>query len=119
MTAGTGSSVVGVVGSREERRGRNAALFRQVNERIVELDDCFGVGHVEILCECAELDCSEPIELTRKAYEEARQDATTFIVATAHVDASVERVVGVGSGYVVVGKIGDAAEAAAAITEPA
>jgi hypothetical protein len=102
------------VGSREERRGQNEALFRQVNERIFELDERFGVDDVEIVCECAELGCAEPIALTRKAYEEAREHATTFIVAEGHADPSLERVIAARDGYVIVEKIGDAAEAAAA-----
>jgi hypothetical protein len=100
------------VGSREERQGRNEALFREVNERIVALDDRFDVGRVEILCECARLDCVQPIETTRDAYEEARTYGTTFIVADGHADPSIERIVGLRPGYAIVEKIGDAAEAA-------
>ena len=60
-----------------------------------------------------QLDCVQPIELTRDAYEEVRTDATTFIVADRHADPSIERIVGLRTGYAIVEKIGDAAEAAA------
>lgn len=102
------------MGSREERRGRNETLFRQVNEHIVALDDRFDIGEVEILCECAQLDCTEPIKITRSAYEKARESETTFIVANGHADPELERVVSEAYGYVIVDKIGDAAEAAIA-----
>lgn len=100
------------MGSREERRGRNEALFRQVNEHIVKLDDRFDMGEVEILCECAQLDCSDPLKITRSTYEKARESETTFIVAHGHVDPTIERVVSEADGYVIVEKTGDAAESA-------
>jgi hypothetical protein len=105
--------VVGVVGSREERRGQNEALFRQVNEHIVELDDRFDIGVVEILCECSQLDCSEPLKISRSAYETVRRSGTRFILVDGHADPSIERVVG-GDSYLIVEKIGDAADAAIA-----
>jgi hypothetical protein len=104
------------MGSREERRGQNEALFRQVNERIVELDDRFDIGVVEILCECAQLDCAAPLKISRGAYETVRRSETRFVLVDGHVDPSIERVVG-GDTYVIVEKIGDAADAA--ITNPA
>ena len=105
------------MGSREERLGRNEALFRQVNERIAEMGERLDVDHLEIVCECAELGCNERIELSPSLYERARQHTATFIVVDGHTDPSIERVVFRGGPFVFVEKIGDAA-AAAAETDP-
>jgi hypothetical protein len=100
------------VGDREERRGRNEVLFREVNERIAEASQGWDGDGLEIFCECADVACAAQIELPRTAYEEARQNAATFVVLPNHVDASVERVVARRRGYVLVEKLGDAAEVA-------
>jgi hypothetical protein len=100
------------VGEREERRGRNEALFREVNERIAEAGEGWDGDHLEFFCECADVACTAQIELSRTAYEEVRQNAATFVVLPNHVDASVERVASRRDGYVLVEKLGDAAEIA-------
>ena len=105
------------MGDREERQGRNEALFRQVNERIAEMGERFDADHLEIVCECATIECVERIELSPLVYERARQGAATFIVVDAHADPSIERVVFRGDSYVFVEKIGDAG-AVAAETDP-
>ena len=105
------------MGSREERRGLNEAVFRQVNERIADLGDPFAGQRLEIICECASLECVERIELARADYERARQDETTFIVLAGHVDPAIESAVARQNGYVFVRKHGDAADVAAA-TDP-
>jgi hypothetical protein len=94
------------VGSREERRGLNEAVFRQVNEQIAELGERHGITALEIICECS-----------NGEYEEARLDATTFIVQTGHEDPTVERVLRVRGDHTLVQKVGDAAAAAVA-TDP-
>ncbi|MGZ4393370.1 MAG: hypothetical protein ACXVRK_14815 [Gaiellaceae bacterium] len=100
------------MGDREKRRGQNEALFREVNERIAEAGERLDGDHLEIFCECADIACAAQIELPRRAYEEARQKAATFVVVPNHVDSSVERVVSGRGGYVLVEKLGDAAEVA-------
>jgi hypothetical protein len=100
------------VGDREERRGRNEALFREMNERMAEASQGSDGDHLEIFCECADLACASQIELPRSDYDEARLNAATFVVLPNHVDAAVERVVSSRRGYVLVEKLGDAAEVA-------
>lgn len=100
------------MGSREERRGLNEALFRQVNERIAEEGGGSDDIGFEIVCECANLDCFERIAVDRSAYEEARRNAATFIIRTGHSNESVERVVAREKDYVLVEKSGDAADLA-------
>ncbi|HVD66170.1 MAG TPA: hypothetical protein VNB65_04655 [Gaiellaceae bacterium] len=99
--------------TRAERQGRNESLFREVNERIAELNQTFQVeGRSEFLCECGREGCKRPIAISLSEYEEVRGTATRFFVLPGHEDESVERVVSRTDRYVVVEKIGDAAEEA-------
>ena len=103
----------------EERAARNEALFREVNERIVELetgltgfnrDDSLLIGFV---CECAREDCSELLEVARGQYETVRENPRRFLVLPGHEDGDIAHVVERNSHYLVVEKTGEAAEVAA------
>ena len=91
--------------------GQNEALFRQVNERIAE-ESGSDAGRLEIICECTNLNCFERIELQPSAYEKARSNPATFIILVGHINESVERVVHREKDYVLVEKLGDAADVA-------
>lgn len=105
------------MGSREERRGLNEAVFRQVNEQIAALGERHGVTVLEIICECSNGECVKPLSVSPIEYEEARVDATTFIIQTGHEDPLVERVLRVRGDHTLVQKVGDATVAAVA-TDP-
>jgi hypothetical protein len=86
--------------------GENEALFREVNERIGELDKHF---HAEserllIVCECGAASCTERIEIRPKHYAALRADATQFAVVKGHETSDVERIVARRDGYDVVCK---------------
>jgi hypothetical protein len=99
--------------TRAERQGRNESLFREVNERIAELNQAFDIeGRSEFLCECTQEECKEPISISIAEYENVRNDSTRFFVVPGHEDERVERVVERNDRYVVVEKIGEAAEEA-------
>jgi hypothetical protein len=99
--------------TRAERQGRNESLFREVNERIAELNQTFEVeGRSEFLCECGRKECKEPISISIDEYENVRNAPTRFFVLPGHEDESVERIVERNDRYLVVEKIGDAAEEA-------
>ena len=99
--------------TRAERQGRNESLFREVNERIAELNQAFEVeGRSEFLCECTREECKEPISISIEEYENVRNGSRRFFVVPGHEDESVERVVERNDRYVVVEKIGEAAEEA-------
>jgi hypothetical protein len=99
--------------TRAERLGRNESLFREVNERIAELNQSFDVeGRSEFLCECTREECKEPISISIEEYENVRNESTRFFVVPGHEDESVERVVERNDRFVVVEKIGEAAEKA-------
>jgi hypothetical protein len=102
----------------ERRRAQNEALFREVNERIVDLetglmgsdhDDSLLIGFV---CECPREDCSETIEVTRRQYEAVRENPRRFVVIPWHEDRDIANVVERHSNYLVVEKTGEAAELA-------
>lgn len=105
------------MGERELRRGRNEVLFREVNEQIAQLGERHRADRLEIVCECSNATCSEPISISIAEYEEARSDPLTFIVRVGHVDPTVERAIAQYGDHVFVQKVGDAAVAAAA-TDP-
>ena len=99
--------------TQSERQGRNESLFREVNERIAELNQTFQVeGRSEFLCECGREECKEPVSISIGEYETIRRASTRFFVLPGQEDASVESVVERSERYVVVEKIGDAAEEA-------
>jgi hypothetical protein len=98
-----------------ERKARNQALFRQVNERIAEQASSWDVQSETqtFVCECSHIGCSEQIELSVLAYERVREDSTTFLVLPGHEDLEHERVLADQGDYLIVrNKPGLAAEIA-------
>src|SRR4051795_9091504 len=80
----------GVMTTRAERQGRNESLFREVNERIAELNQTFQVeGRSEFLCECAQEECREPVSISLEEYEEVRRSPIRFFLLPGHEDKSV------------------------------
>jgi hypothetical protein len=99
--------------TRAERQGRNESLFREVNDRIAELNQTFQIeGRSEFLCECSREECRQPIEISIGEYEAVRRTPTRFLVIPGHEDDRVERVVERSERYIVVEKIGEAADEA-------
>ena len=99
--------------TRAERQGRNESLFREVNERIAELNQTFQIeGRSEFLCECSREECKEPVSISIDEYETVRRAPTRFFVIPGHEDESVERVIERSDRYVVVEKFGEAADEA-------
>jgi hypothetical protein len=95
----------------EERYVRNEWLFREVNERIAEVNETFGVeSPAEFLCECGQQICLATVKLTRTQYEAIRGESRRFIVVPGHENSSVERVVQREPGFLVVEKLGEAGE---------
>ena len=92
------------------KAARNQALWREVNERIRAVAETS--EHMEFLCECADLDCTETLNLTVAEYEHIRSSGVRFPIASGHDFPEFENVVEENDGYVVVQKIGIAAEEA-------
>ena len=97
-----------VPGETARRIAQSQALFREVNERINEIERDFGLAEgFSIFCECASSDCHERIELTRAEYEHLRRTPTRFAVLRGHDVPAVERVVQESDRFVTVEKFGD------------
>lgn len=99
----------------EERAGRNEALFREVNENIAELEERLDSGNnwLPVICECAQADCVTQIRIRTTEYVAVRRHPHRFIVARGHEQEAIEQVVAQGGPeYVIVEKLGAAAEAA-------
>jgi hypothetical protein len=81
-----------------ERRAKNEALFREVNERIEELSRRAGLDDEDSLlpgfvCECSQETCTELLEATYQQYEAVREHARRFLVLPGHEDLEVDRVI--------------------------
>ena len=99
---------------REARAARNQSLFRSVNEKLKELNQAFQsvTRTFAIACECADTGCTEMLDISAEEYELVRSEPRHFAVLPGHVYPEVEAVVRERPTYVVVEKIGHAAEAA-------
>jgi hypothetical protein len=96
---------------REQRAIRNEELFRQVNLRIVELQegshDLTLEGLIPLVCECSHTGCTVPIELDPAIFEQVRKNPLQYIVAPGHEDLEVETVVERRDAYLIVQKLSD------------
>jgi hypothetical protein len=104
------------------RVARNESLFREVNERILELEESFGdPGHggrlIAIVCECATTGCTTKVEVSPEEYLQAREKPTRFIVALGHVDLEFERVVIETERFLLIEKLAEAGETAAKLAD--
>jgi hypothetical protein len=98
---------------REDRVAKNEILFRQVNERILEIEgDRWGVDPVDFMCECGTISCTRVVQLSVKDYERIRSDPTHFGIIPGHELLEVERVVERHPHYFVVEKAGHAGRVA-------
>jgi hypothetical protein len=102
--------------SRAARVGANQDLFRQVNKKVAK----FGEGEVDfmqLICECSDVGCHERISVTSEEFIEIRRDPTHFAVYPTHVNKQFEHVVASSDRYVVVEKVGEAADVAVTLEE--
>jgi hypothetical protein len=91
---------------RATRIGRNEVLFREINERLSELQESFDVfsERGDFVCECGDVSCSEQITMSLGEYEQLRADPELFGVKPGHEIPDVENVVERRPGYDVVRK---------------
>jgi hypothetical protein len=91
---------------RERQVGLNETLFREINERLEELNKTFSefTEKMELVCECGVRTCIERFPMDVSEYERLRQDPTTFAVKRGHELPDVEDVVEKHDDYVVVRK---------------
>ncbi|HEU5245011.1 MAG TPA: hypothetical protein VFU33_11470 [Gaiellaceae bacterium] len=97
------------------RVGLNESIFRQVNEQIESLNRDFGAEDrtISVICECANGDCTDRLEISVAEYERVRADARRYVVVPGHGLPKFESVVESRGEYDVVEKReGPAAELA-------
>lgn len=102
---------------RDLRLGQNEAVYREVNERVLGINERFGIDddRVSFICECGQLACTERIDLTVAEYEAVRSSPVRFALVPGHDDPTVETVVEQNERFAVVEKLpGGPAELAAA-----
>jgi hypothetical protein len=97
------------VDEREQRMTQNEALFREVNERVADVAEGQGSVH-DYLCECANVDCTFRLTLTRGEYEAVRADPRQFVVLPLHYTPEVETLVAENASYWLVRKTGEAGD---------
>jgi hypothetical protein len=102
------------------RVGLNEAIFRQVNEQIESLNQSFGsdVRTMTAICECADGDCTERLQVRVSEYEKVRADPRRYIVVSGHVLPEFETVVDNRDGYDIVEKVEGTAARLAEETDP-
>ena len=105
---------------RERRLGVNEAMFREVNERVEEINKAFGsiTGQFEIFCECGDASCAERLTVPMSEYERVRSDSKQFLLMVGHEDPTVERMIENHDSFVIVEKEGVEAEEVAEATDP-
>ncbi len=106
---------MGVVSSAGETAARQQVVFREVNERIAELTGLLNETGVNLMiCECSDPTCAESLEITIEEYETVRADPSRFVVQHGHQVPAGERIVHDNGRYLVIEKVGVAAEIAKA-----
>ena len=97
------------VRERQQRAAQNQSLFREVNERVKDVNDSFHVftSLSEWVCECANDECFERIEMSTREYEDVRRHSSRFFVfpGEQHVWPEAENVVERFANYWIVEKI--------------
>jgi len=95
-----------------ERNARAQVLYREVNDRIRQLDEAFQrQGRIEVMCECGR-GCAERLEVPVGEYDRVRRESTYFLVTAPHFADEVDRVIEDHGSWLLVEAIGVAAEIA-------
>jgi hypothetical protein len=104
----------------QRKLARNQTLFREINDRIHELAGHLGSSRrdIQIICECSDDTCSEPITVPIADYEQVRHFAARFLVRPGHEIPEIERLISQNSEHIVVEKLGRAATVAAEARRP-
>jgi hypothetical protein len=100
------------VGLREDRVARNEALYRELNERIREIEEDLSARGVadepelgEYFCECGFDACMEKIRVTPQEYEAVRSSPVQFAIKPEHLVPDVERVLQQNSRFALIEKL--------------
>jgi 23S rRNA A1618 N6-methylase RlmF len=89
---------------REERIIENEKLFREVNERVAQIQGNYSGPDPEWVCECGDETCFEKLSVSVEDYQRVRSNKAWFMIRPGHDKPDVERVVREYDGVVVVEK---------------
>ena len=80
--------------SREDRLASNEALFREGNERMAAWEERQATEELaRYLCECANEDCREKVQLHKPEYEHVRSNSRWFVIVPGHEIPDIETVI--------------------------
>jgi len=89
--------------SRDRRLTENELLFRGANEAAARQTLRGDVPtELDVVCECTDRDCRQPLTMPTAEYEWLRHDPRRFVVLPGHEAPAVEQVVERFDGYVIV-----------------
>jgi hypothetical protein len=95
---------------RAVRAAQNQSLFREINARLVSLNETFETftDRSVFVCECAAIACVEEVDIALRDYARIRSNPRRFVVAPSddHVVPDVERIVERQRTFFVVEKVG-------------
>jgi hypothetical protein len=91
---------------RRERLEENEKLFREVNERVEQMQNGIWDAEQHWVCECGDETCFEKLAVPLDQYREVRTHHDWFLIVPGHEQVEVERVVDRRDGYWVVEKYG-------------
>jgi hypothetical protein len=102
------------------RVGLNESLLREVNEQIESLNHGFGteLTTMTVICECADGECTDRVEIAISEYEKVRANPLRYIVVPGHELPDFEAIVDSGAGYDIVQKRPGEAAKLAKETDP-
>jgi len=89
---------------RQERIIENEKLFREVNERVADLQGDFSDPDPEWVCECGDETCFEKVNVSAEDYQQIRAHGDWFVIVPGHEKADIERIVRENGEFVVVEK---------------
>lgn len=95
---------------RKKRLAANEVFFRELNEKLERQTG--DSDTLIVVCECADDDCVQRLNLTRREYEAARSEPVLFVVAHGHVEPEIEEVISRTERYELVRKTGVGREVA-------
>ena len=82
-------------------------LFRQVNERVVDVNSNLGrtARIADFVCECRDPECSEHLTLSVAQFDAIRSHPNRHMVRPGHIEPACERTVEVHKGFSVVERV--------------
>jgi len=92
---------------RKQRIEENEKLFREVNERVAQMQASFQSGpDPEWVCECGDETCFDKVAIPLTEYRDIREHDNWFFIVPGHEIPDVERVVAERGSYDIVEKGG-------------